>query len=99
MDERQEIEEQTENQATPESVTPEPAAPAEAEMPMLAGSAAQRLTQQILSRLSSPFATPSASPVRPTALWRQVGRRLGIVPAEEARPRPGAIRPITQIVT
>ena len=58
-------------------------------MPMLAGSAAARLTQQILSRLSSPHAMHTTSPVRPGALWRQVGRRLGILPQERSRPGPG----------
>jgi hypothetical protein len=60
--------------------------PAQSEMPMLAGSAAARLTQQILARLSSPFAMPSASPLRPGALWRQVTRRLGVLPDERSRP-------------
>jgi hypothetical protein len=63
--------------------------PAESEMPMLAGSAAARLTQQILARLSSPHAVPSASPLRPGALWRQVARRLGVMPDERPRPGPG----------
>ncbi len=92
MDERND----TEQQLSGERAGPDPDAlagsnvPAESEMPMLAGSAAARLTQQILARLSSPYAVLSASPLRPGALWRQVTRRLGILPDERSlRPGPG----------
>ena len=50
---------------------------AEPEMPMLAASAAARLTRDILARVNSPHAAASAQPLRGDALWRQVTRRLG----------------------
>ena len=55
------------------------------DMPMLAGSAAARLAKSVLSRLASPFAQPSATPIHPSALWRQIGRRLGALPEDEPR--------------
>ncbi|HKP52220.1 MAG TPA: hypothetical protein VJ183_06165 [Chloroflexia bacterium] len=91
MDERKDIEQQLsgERAGLLRSESAGSNVPGESEMPMLAGSAAARLTQQILARLSSPHAVPSASPVRPGALWRQVTRRLGVLPDERSRPDPG----------
>lgn len=91
MDERTDIGQQLSGERA--DLMPEasagPSVPVEGEMPMLAGSAAARLTQQILARLSTPHAAPLASPLRPGALWRQVTRRLGVLSDEKSRPGPG----------
>src|SRR5689334_22026778 len=50
----------------------------EAEMPMLAASAAARLTQDILTRVNGPHGGMPSTPLRAGALWRQVTRRLGV---------------------
>jgi hypothetical protein len=53
------------------------------EMPTLAASAATRLAGSILARLGGPHARTGGSVIRPDALWKQVSRRLGVVPQDE----------------
>src|SRR5690349_12509495 len=60
-----------------------PQKPAEPEMPMLAASAAARLTQEILSRVNGPHGGHPSTPLRSSALWRQVTRRMGMRSAQQ----------------
>src|SRR6476619_6735899 len=63
---------------------PRPAA-TPAGMPMLAASAAGRLTQAIRDRIGGPHGRQAGRPLAAAALWRQVARRMGYAPPAATR--------------